>query len=245
MLRLLLVAVVIASTGCMKLHRKITGEEDPDHIAVKLEATKFIPDCVGRITVEEKDTGHAMRWLASGCGAYAACRDSERGIQCFENPPRLADFADAWRQRAPKGFEFAAQSVAAQTGCPTAQTRLLRSRQEQFSVILAWNCDRSFECVPVTDSVKRELTIVGAKCDETPESAERTAIKISVDRLALETGCPAKNIQVGEAMNWTRGTERAFRLTACGSAYVCTTAAGRTDCKAALSVQPVPPPAQP
>lgn len=72
-------------------------------------------------------------------------------------------------------------------------------------------------------------------CEETADSKHRTLKKVVVDRLALETNCPAPGIHVDSESSWSRGDEHAYRMTACGAAYVCTTAAGRTDCKAALA----------
>lgn len=78
-----------------------------------------------------------------------------------------------------------------------------------------------------------------------------------IDRLALETACPAAQIKTtatfvaaqmttGEAVSAglfgapagrrysDRAKDRAFRFAACGRAYVCSQAEGRTDCKVAL-----------
>lgn len=74
-----------------------------------------------------------------------------------------------------------------------------------------------------------------AECRETAASHAASLRELVVDRLSLETGCPAEQIEMNQQARWTRGTETAYRLTACGKPYICSTAAGRTECKKALA----------
>lgn len=85
-----------------------------------------------------------------------------------------------------------------------------------------WTC--GFRLAPVNAYV----------CDETPRSREETTRKIVIDRLGLETSCPKARIEFLNKTEWRVGTETAYRLSACDRNYVCTAAAGRVDCKAAL-----------
>jgi hypothetical protein len=112
------------------------------------------------------------------------------------------------------------------------QTKCAKDGAEVDTGSRIWSvnlCDRQFLCRSSSQAAFPDA------CSETPESTERTAQKISADRLALETSCPSASIHLVETAAWTRGDERAYRFTACGKPYVCTTAAGRTDCKAALA----------
>jgi len=93
----------------------------------------------------------------------------------------------------------------------------------------AVNGGRSFVCTPTIDSVRRDLTIVGAKCAETKDSGERALLQVVVTRLALETNCPASEVVANSTAAWNHGSDRAFRLT-------------RTHCKAALDQGASPPP---
>ena len=87
-------------------------------------------------------------------------------------------------------------------------------------------CGRQYDC-----SGNRMAT----ECAETASSEEQSLESLVVDRLALETGCAAANISVVSRASWTTGRERAYRLTACGRAYVCNAAPGLpATCKAAL-----------
>ncbi len=75
------------------------------------------------------------------------------------------------------------------------------------------------------------------KCSETPESERRTTLALLRSRLSLETGCPKERVIIVEVGEWQRGQEVAARLTACDKPYVCSTAPGRADCKAALAAE--------
>jgi len=91
--------------------------------------------------------------------------------------------------------------------------------------------DREYQCQ------QRNLghEVYDINCKESPESELRTTRKIVVDRLSLETSCPQNQIEITGQSEWRVGTEQAFRLRACGKDYTCTSAAGRVDCKEALS----------
>jgi hypothetical protein len=98
----------------------------------------------------------------------------------------------------------------------------------------ASGCGREFACtywVPGSNGLPPERK----DCKETPSSEARTFRRVVVDRLALETGCAPEQIAIVSQSEWSRGTETAYRMSACGKPYVCTTAAGRTDCKGALA----------
>lgn len=134
------------------------------------------------------------------------------------SPERMA----AWRR----------EQSAASLRCGWAETAVERELAGG-----AWEarCEgRSYVCRPRYDAVAPTVAAPQIVCEETAESEAETLRRVAVDRLALETGCPAEQIAVTQAAEWGRGRERAFRLTACGRPYVCTTAPGRTDCKAAL-----------
>jgi hypothetical protein len=93
----------------------------------------------------------------------------------------------------------------------------------------ASGCGREYICEASQRTIR-------ATCTETAESEARAVKKLVVDRLALETGCAPANIAIVQEAEWVRGQERAFRLEACGKAYVCTTVPGHaTSCKAALA----------
>ncbi len=72
-------------------------------------------------------------------------------------------------------------------------------------------------------------------CEETPKSQEATATKVAIDRLAVETGCPAKRIKPIDTTGWVRGKERSYAMLACGKRYTCTTSPSGTDCKKSLA----------
>lgn len=104
----------------------------------------------------------------------------------------------------------------------------------------AIGCERAFRCsmwVPAAGSGGTSRV----ECNEDQESEELTLTKVVIDRLSLESGCPAERITIERAGDWRRGSERAYRLRACGQSYVCTTAAGRTDCERAAEGSPVAP----
>ena len=67
---------------------------------------------------------------------------------------------------------------------------------------------RSFTCHTVEGR--------GVFCKETPRSRERTQRRIVRDRLRLETRC--ERVKLIGATAYTRGTERAYRAMACGTA---------------------------
>jgi hypothetical protein len=82
------------------------------------------------------------------------------------------------------------------------------------------------------------------------ECARSPVLETVRDRLSLETGCELRRIYVEQRARWSRGGERAYRLNACGTSFVCSTAPGRnTDCKQAfVPTMPAPqgpPPAAP
>lgn len=118
---------------------------------------------------------------------------------------------------------------AAKTGCPEGQLVI----EELSSPIgLAWvatGCDRAWECLWTSSQYSSR-----ADCDETPASAARTELRVATDRLQLETNCPVEQVKLIRQAEWRRGSETAYRFDACGRTYVCTAAAGRTDCKPAL-----------
>jgi hypothetical protein len=93
----------------------------------------------------------------------------------------------------------------------------------------ATGCGRSYVCeYPSWSKV--------ARCTETGASQARSTRHLVVDRLALDTGCPPEQIAVVRESAWNRGGEQAYRMTACGKAYVCASAPGQvTSCKAALA----------
>lgn len=108
-----------------------------------------------------------------------------------------------------------------------------RDRDLGFGVFVpdfyrAVGCDREWLCGFHTAPTNAYV------CEESGRSREETMRQIVLDRLALETSCPRAKIEVLSKTEWRVGTETAYRLSACDRAFVCTTAAGRVDCKAAL-----------
>lgn len=96
-------------------------------------------------------------------------------------------------------------------------------------------CDgRSYLCRPRMLYAGSLYARAEAECEETEASKAAVYRQVVLDRLSLETGCAPELVAVTKEADWSRGGEKAYRMTACGKAYVCTTAAGRTDCKAAL-----------
>lgn len=121
-------------------------------------------------------------------------------------------------------------------GCSLDETKIGELRKDEWGNLSSWPADcrgRSFHCVRGDSG--NEYDPLRAICEETAASKEVTTQKIVLDRLALETGCPAEKIKIDDKAGWSRGTETAYRMEACGKWYVCTTAAGRTDCKEALA----------
>jgi hypothetical protein len=211
-----LIAVLVLSSSCAAIYRAAAGDS---RVAPVREAGGKALSCQEQLHVEERDTFYDMQWLVTGCGRSVACGDVDDQLRCFENPPKLSDFG---RERLPDAFLSAAESVAASTGCSMLDAR--STRQGEAQVLSTSLCDRDFVC----EFGRRN----NAECHEV--SVEKTMRKVVLDRLALETGCPTENIEFASQAAWVRGTEHAYRLTACGKSYVCTTASGRTDCKAAL-----------
>lgn len=100
-------------------------------------------------------------------------------------------------------------------------------------------CGREYRCAYYANAEHSGMA-ARTECEETGRSKQATYQKIVVDRLALETGCPKDQVEIQSQADWSRDTETAFRLSACGKPYVCTTAKGRTDCKAALASESPP-----
>lgn len=94
---------------------------------------------------------------------------------------------------------------------------------------------RSYICRAVTVGLSTAYESTKVTCEETEASKAAVHRQVVTDRLALETSCPTSKIEITREADWSRGGEKAYRMTACGKPYVCTTAAGRTDCKAALA----------
>lgn len=239
---LLPLLVLISSTGCGRIVRSIGGLEDPDPAAVKRAATQALACNAKDVFASEWSEVPGYEWTAIGCGRTVVCKGGWESWTCV---PRTPSFMDGKNQLLPgsDGYTGIAADLGTQTGCLEEPVIWVIKEKERmgYAAFGATICGRQFACAsavsPANDVTEQ------TRCTETKESSERTLRKVAADRLALETGCPEKDIRVDEASAWTRGTERAFRMTACGGQYICTTAAGRTDCKAAL-VAPPPAPAQ-
>lgn len=127
-------------------------------------------------------------------------------------------------------------NTSIQTRCPESQIAVRCPGGECYGQ-LSWAasaCGRQYTCA-MTGSTSPTLA---ASCRESAASEQRSLMNVVIDRLALESGCPKSDIQVVQAAEWQRGSERAYRLRACGHFFICTTAAGRTDCKQAMSQSP-------
>lgn len=120
--------------------------------------------------------------------------------------------------------------VSELTSCPPSQIQVLGDPMG-MSRQIARGCDREFDCW-----VKGYGRVWNADCTEANASKSSMSERVVVDRLSLETDCPREQIRVTKRADWSRGDEKAFRLTACGLPYVCTTAPGRTDCEPAKQV---------
>ncbi len=129
------------------------------------------------------------------------------------------------------------RSTAPDVGCPEDQVVISSYEQGAAGMYpsrwTATGCGREWRCElhvgsATSGSVSRQA------CTETAASNAETLRQVVLDRLSLETGCAPELVAVTKEADWSRGGEKAYRMTACGKAYVCTTAAGRTDCKAAL-----------
>lgn len=182
------------------------------------------------VVVLERDYFYAMQFLATGCGRALECLYRDDVLHCFNAPAKIADFGD---ERRPNGFLSVAHAAAVQTGCGAGEARV--ARLGETSRFVASLCSRNFDCIV---SLPDDENTATAECEETEESKDLTAMTIAKDRLGLETGCDKISL-VGQAA-WIRGTERAYGFDACGKRYTCTTASGRTDCKAALGQAPAP-----
>ena len=129
--------------------------------------------------------------------------------------------------------------------CPEARLQVSNYRTGAAGLSPStWNaagCDRRWSCELYATAAGSGLPD-RMTCSEDEASRQMTIRKVAVDRLALESGCPKEAIRILAESEWSRGGEQAFRMGACGRVYVCTTAAGRTDCKAALPQAPAAPP---
>lgn len=116
---------------------------------------------------------------------------------------------------------------ASGTGCPAQLIEITEDVSAGNRTTGTWTargCEREWHC---------GLSAMPT-CTETAASEARTILTVATDRLQLETNCPADRIRLVRQADWKRGTETAYRFEACGKHYVCTAAAGRTDCKPAL-----------
>jgi hypothetical protein len=121
-------------------------------------------------------------------------------------------------------------------GCPPALVTIGGLSQDA-SGGLVWTvsgCDREAACSAQAKDFMWGASGVGTRCEETRSSTSSVARQVVLDRLSLETGCALTQVSILTSSEWTRGGERSYRMEACGKRYVCTTAPGRTDCKAAL-----------
>jgi len=137
-------------------------------------------------------------------------------------------------QRPPIAIAF--EGTSANTRCPSVTIEQFRSEKGAFGIEVpktwtATGCDREWSCRFNHSAYLTQYSV----CEETPASKETITRKVVVDRLALETMCPANRIAVTSQSEWRTGTETAYRLTACDQPYICVAAAGRVDCKKALS----------
>ena len=123
------------------------------------------------------------------------------------------------------------EKAAPHVGCPASEITMenFYTNYAGFASYKTDGCGRQFAC-----STESTTGVSITKCDEFPESKEKTTVAVVVDRLSLETNCPKEKITVVNKTDWSSGSESAYRMDACGTQYVCTTAAGRTDCKQAL-----------
>jgi uncharacterized protein YceK len=205
MTRALLSLVLAVSLSGCATVSKLSGPE-----SALVEAAREAAGC-SRVVA----TRHKPGWAVfDGCDRQFECRSADGVATCEEtamSPPVLR------RRQAARAF---LPVVARATGCPVDAAELAYIRGGAWTVSL---CDRAFLCSE------------GGDCGETEESEARMFARIAIDRLALESGCPTADISPLEQARYSRGKETAFRLSACGSRYVCTTAPGRTDCKRALS----------
>ncbi len=235
--RPLIVLILVSLSGCLGIYRAIAGEENPDITEVRKVAKRdFFQGCPGEITIEERDWRREMAWLVTGCSGKASCIRRENEWRCFSNPPKVSDWGKEWL---PVGFEAASVVAAQASGCSASEARITmveepeRSHMGTYSATL---CGRSFRCL-LSMTRRGEFDLTESKCDET---AVESGVGVSesnrtvIGRLALETGCGTDEVEIVGAPV-TTGAERAIRLVACGKPYVCTTAAGRTNCKAALA----------
>lgn len=231
--RLPLLVVLITSTGCFPIYRAVRGLEDPDAAQVRQAAAAYL-DCPAEKVTAAKNRDGRYEWTAIGCSDEVACKGSWSKFECRHLPLPFDGFKDL--TIGDEGV-YGVTAELAGTGCkePPYVVRLVAKERDGTATFGADLCGRQFKCVSQVNRHK-EITEATA-CTEFPESAERTARLVAVDRLALETNCPAREIKMSDTTAWARGGERAYRMTACGKSYVCTTAANRTDCKAALDAE--------
>ncbi len=133
--------------------------------------------------------------------------------------------------------DYLLRKTSAELGVAQSSCRATMTRPNDGSGNFGWDavCDgRKYACEQKCFGRAGCTT----NCKETRSSEAHTLTKVVVDRLALETGCPKKQIEIVSQSEWKRGSETAYRMKACGKMFVCTTAAGRTDCKAALVQAP-------
>jgi len=230
----LILAVLVACSGC-PIVRAISGDEDPDAVHARSAAQSVLECPLAQITAKSGSEFKEYAWTVSGCGKTAVCDGEWDEWQCFPIPLGFGTLGPRW-MRHDEGYAGLTKTLALITRCPSGPTmiRVLKPKDRGDSATFnALYCGRDFTCVSEVNSAL-EVTD-RTECEETKESVERATISDAISKLALETACPRIDIKIVDSVNTLRGTERSFRLTACGRAYVCDTADGRTDCRAALA----------
>ncbi len=119
-------------------------------------------------------------------------------------------------------------ATAPEVDCPAERLRVSeRQEPEDLRPVLHWTargCGREWAC-----SGNRAVVT----CRESEQSRAVSLRQLVVERVALESGCAADQVAVERESEWSRGGDRAYRLAACGKAWICTTSTRGTDCRRA------------
>lgn len=128
----------------------------------------------------------------------------------------------------------AKRHAAAELPCAIDKISLERLTIEEFPVQDAEGNDLpQWASNWVATGCGKELLCTGGR--GSPDCAPFPVYEAVRARASLESGCDSPGVTIVSKPDVRRDAERSYRLEACGAQYVCTSAPGRTDCKAALS----------
>jgi hypothetical protein len=225
--RLLPVVLLIGLSGCAAIYRAAAGES---RLAPVKEAGAKALGCRGEVTVDERDSFHSMQFFVTGCGSTVACMEFD-DWKCFSAPPKISDFG---KERLPDGFLSVATSAANAAGCAVGEARVTTIQEVDHwgrGKFTANVCGHDYSC----ETNFKEFG--EAPCEESDASKTRSA------SFSRESGLSSKRAAARSPGRRSAGgrAEHIFSFDACGKRYICSAAAGRSDCKLALAQPEVAP----